>query len=121
METCYRFDMTHAEAVQHAIRQVAVTLPGFDDLDSPTQQILIDVGEEYFRAEFVPRLEGMINLPRYETAMYEKTAEDRAFIEDQIEFLTLSIAKAQRAAHEQLLEKSSALLNRKRGKGTGIR
>ena len=113
--------MTHAEAVQHAIRQVAVTLPGFDKLDSPTQQILLDVGEEYFRAEFVPRLEGIINLPRYETAMYEQTPADRAFIEDQMEFLTISIAKAQQAAREQLLEKCRGLLNRKKGKGTGIR
>jgi len=106
--------LTHAEALQHASRQVAATLPGFDELDSPTQQILIDVGEQYFRAEYVPRLEGIVNLPRYETAMHERTPEDRAFVEDQIEFLTLSIAKAQRAAQEQLLEKSYRLLTRKR-------
>ena len=108
--------VTHAETIHQAIRDVAASLPGFDELDSHTQQILLDLGEEYFRAEFVPRLEGMINLPRYEVAMYETTGEDRAYIEDQIEFLTVSIAKAHHAAHEQLLEKSAALLNRKKTK-----
>ena len=47
----------------------------------------------------------MINIPRYEEAMYEKNEADRAFIADQIGFLRSSIVKAQRAAHRQLLEK----------------
>jgi len=106
--------VTHAETVQQASREVAAKLPGFDELDAPTRQILVDVGAEYFQAEFVPRLEGIINLPRYETAMFESTAEDRAFIQDQIEFLTMSINKAQHAARVQLLEKSRALLERTR-------
>jgi hypothetical protein len=96
--------MTHADSIHQAIRDVSGKLPGFDALDSKTQGMLFDVGEEYFRAEFVPRLEGMINIPRYEAAMYEATAEDRAYIEDQIEFLTMIIAKAQSAAHDQLME-----------------
>jgi hypothetical protein len=104
--------VTHAETVQRASREVAVKLPGFEQLDSKTQQILIDLGEEYFREEFVPRLEGMINLPRYETAMFESTPEDRAYIEDQIVFLTMSVEKAQNAARQQLWEKSRVLLER---------
>jgi hypothetical protein len=104
--------MTHAELIQKAILEVAANLPGFHQLDSQTQQILSDVGEEYFRAEFVPRLEGIVNIPRYQTAMHEATEEDRVFIEDQIDFLTASIAKAQSAAHDQLMEKSARLLPR---------
>jgi len=97
--------MTHAEYLHQAIAEIAEELPGFDKLDSETQQSLRELGEHYFQDEFVPRLEGMINIPRYEEAMFEKTDKDREFIEDQSAFLRSSIVKAQRAAHRHLLEK----------------
>ncbi len=62
----------------------------------------------------MPRLEGRINIPRYEEAMHEKTPQDRDFIEDQRAFLRTSIIKAQRAAHQQLLEKVQPFCRRRR-------
>ncbi len=96
--------MTHAEYLHWAIAEIAEELPGFGNMDPETQHTLLELGEHYFEDEFVPRLEGIINIPRYEEAMYEKTEADRAFIADQIGFLRTSIVKAQRAAHRQLLE-----------------
>jgi hypothetical protein len=101
--------MTHAEFLHRVVAEIAEELPGFDDLDPVTQQSLRELGEQYFEDEFVPRLEGMINIPRYEEAMYEKTDGDRAFIADQIGFLRTSIVKAQRAAHRHLIEKYRTL------------
>lgn len=101
--------MTHAEYLIQAIAEIAEELPGFDTLDSETQQSLLELGEHYFEDEFGPRLEGIVNIPRYEEAMYEKTERDRAFIEDQIGFLRTSIVKAQRAAHRHLIEKYGSL------------
>ena len=86
------------------VAEIAEELPGFEDLDPATQQSLRELGEHYFNDEFVPRLEGIVNIPRYEAAMYEKTDSDRAFIADQSGFLRTSIVKAQRSAHRQLLE-----------------
>ena len=97
--------MTHVEFLHQAIAEIAEELPGFDDLDPATQQSLRALGQLYFDEEFVPRLEGMINIPRYGQAMYEKTESDRAFIADQIGFLRTSFVKAQRAAHRHLIEK----------------
>jgi hypothetical protein len=102
--------MTHAEYLRQAIAEVAEELPGFHGLASETQQSLRELGEHYFEDEFVPRLEGIVNIPRYEEAMYEKTEQDRAFIEEQIGFLRTSIVKAQRAAHRHLVEKYTALI-----------
>jgi hypothetical protein len=102
--------MTHAEFLHQAVSEIAEELPGFNHLDSATQQSLRELGEHYFDDEFVPRLEGIINIPRYEEAMYEKTDSDRAFIADQIGFLRTSIVKAQRAAHRHLTEKYRTLL-----------
>lgn len=101
--------MTHAEFLHQAIAEIAEELPGFGDLNRATQQSLRELGAQYFDEEFVPRLEGIINIPRYEEAMYEKTDSDRAFIADQIGFLRRSIVKAQRAAHRHLIEKYRAL------------
>jgi hypothetical protein len=101
--------MTHAEFLHQTVAEIAEELPGFDNLDPATQQSLRELGEHYFEDEFVPRLEGIINIPRYEEAMYEKTDGDRAFIADQIGFLRTSIVKAQRAAHRHLLEKYQSL------------
>ena len=101
--------MTHAEYLHQAVAEIAEELPGFADLDAATQQSLRELGEHYFDEEFVPRLEGMVNIPRYEEAMYEKTDSDRAFIADQIAYLRSSIVKAQRAAHRHLMEKYRAL------------
>lgn len=101
--------MTHAEFLHQMITEIAEELPGFDDLDPETQQSLRELGQHYFDEEFVPRLEGIVNIPRYEEAMYEKTDSDRAFIADQIGFLRTSIVKAQRAAHQQLIEKYRTL------------
>jgi hypothetical protein len=105
-----RYDrfMSHAEYLHEAIAEIAEELPGFEQLDAETQQSLRELGEDYFEAEFVPRLEGIVNIPRYEEAMYEKTESDRAFIEEQRAFLRSSIVKAQRAAHKHLLEKFEA-------------
>jgi hypothetical protein len=101
--------MTHAEFLHQAVAEIAEELPGFADLDPATQQSLRELGEHYFDDEFVPRLEGMINISRYEEAMYEKTDSDRAFIAGQVGFLRTSIVKAQRAAHRHLIEKYLAL------------
>ena len=106
---CIAFFMTHAEYLHESIAEIAEELPGFDRLDPDTQQILRELGQQYFDEEFIPRLEGIINIPRYEEAMYEKTDADRAFIEDQAGFLRSSVVKAQRAAHRQLVEKYSRL------------
>lgn len=97
--------MTHAEFLQQAIAEIAEEVPGFDALPSAAQQSLRALAQLYFDEEFVPRLEGIINIPRYEQAMYEKTESDREFIADQIGFLRSSIVKAQRAAYRHLLEK----------------
>jgi len=101
--------MTHAEFLHQAVAEIAEELPGFDDLDLATQQSLRELGQDYFDDEFVPRLEGIVNIPRYEEAMHEKTDSDRAFIADQIGFLRTSIVKAQRAAHRHLIEKYRTL------------
>ena len=101
--------MTHAEHLREAIAEIADELPGFDALDRETQRSLRDLGEHYFHSEFVPRLEGLINIPRYEAAMHERTETDREFIRDQIGFLRTSIVRAQSAAHGQLLEKYRGL------------
>ena len=101
--------MTHAEFLHQAVAEIAEELPGFDDLDLATQQSLRELGQDYFDDEFVPRLEGIVNSPRYEEAMHEKTDSDRAFIADQIGFLRTSIVKAQRAAHRHLIEKYRTL------------
>jgi hypothetical protein len=101
--------MTHAEYLIQAVAEIAEELPGFSDLDPATQQSLRELGQHYFDEEFVPRLEGIVNIPRYEEAMYEKTDSDRAFIADQIGFLRSSIVKAQREAHRQLMEKYRTL------------
>ena len=103
--------MTHAEYLTQSIAEIAEELPGFDKLNPEVQQSLRELGEKCFEEEFIPRLEGMINIPRYEEAMYEKTAMDRAFIEDQIGFLKTSILRAQRAAHRHLIEKYGHLLS----------
>jgi hypothetical protein len=97
--------MTHAEYLREAVAEIAEELPGFHTLDRNTQQSIRELAELYFNNEFVPRLEGMVNIPRYEEAMHERTAQDRAFIEDQAGYLRSSIVKAQRAAYSQLLEK----------------
>lgn len=96
--------MTHAEYLHEAIAEIAEELPGFADLNPETQRSLRELGLEYFEEEFIPRLEGIVNIPRYEAAMYENTEQDRAYIEDQAGFLRSSIVKAQRAAHNRLIE-----------------
>jgi hypothetical protein len=101
--------MTHAEFLHQTVAEIAEELPGFYDLDPATQQSLRELGTQYFEDEFVPRLEGMIDIPRYEEAIYEKTDSDRAFIADHTGFLRTSIVKAQRAAHRHLIEKYRAL------------
>jgi hypothetical protein len=101
--------MTHAEYLRETVAEIAEELPGFQSLDRAKQQSLRELGEHYFHEEFVPRLEGQINIPRYEEAMHEKTAQDREFIEEQLGFLRSSIIRAQRAAHQQLLEKFRTL------------
>lgn len=101
--------MTHAEFLHQAIAEIAEELPGFADLAPATQQSLRELGQHYFDDEFEPRLQGIINIPRYEEAMHERTEGDRTFIADQIGFLRTSIVKAQRAAHQQLMEKYQTL------------
>jgi hypothetical protein len=102
-------EMTHAEYLHQTIAEIAEELPGFRELSAETQQSLRELGLHYFEEEFVPRLEGIVNIPRYEEAMYETTEQDRAFIEDQSGFLRTSIVKAQRAAHTRLVEKYNGL------------
>jgi len=97
--------MTHAEFLHQTIAEIAEELPGFAGLDRTTQHNLRELGRYYFDEEFTPRLEGLINIPRYEEAMHEKTEADRVFIADNIGFLRTSIVKAQRAAHRHLLGK----------------
>ena len=101
--------MTHAEFLHQTIAEIAEELPGFAELAPAMQQSLRELGQHYFEDEFGPRLLGIVNIPRYEEAMHEKTEADRTFIADQIGFLRTSIVKAQRAAHRQLIEKYLAL------------
>lgn len=101
--------MTHAEFLHQTIAEIAEELPGFAKLPRATQQSLRELGEHYFDEEFTPRLEGMVNIPRYEEAMHERTEADRAFIADRIAFLRTSIVKAQRAAYQHLIEKYRTL------------
>ncbi len=101
--------MTHAEYLHQAIAEIAEELPGFQSLSHETRQSLRELASDYFEDEFIPRLEGIVNIPRYEEAMYETTERDRAFIEEQAAFLRTSIVKAQRAAHRHLLEKYGEL------------
>lgn len=108
--------MTHAEFLHEAIAEIAEELPGFEKLEAPAKQSLRELAHQYFQDEFVPRLEGLINIPRYEEAMYEKNESDRAFIEEQRAFLRSSIVKAQRAAYQHLLEKFEELTPQPRGK-----
>ena len=97
--------MSHADFLHEAVAEIAEELPGFDRLDAETKQSLRELAQQFFEDEFVPRLEGRVNIPRYEEAMYEKTDGDRAFIDEQRTFLRSSIVKAQRAAYQHLLEK----------------
>jgi hypothetical protein len=96
--------MTHAEYLHQVIAEIAEELPGFDQMEPSVQRTLRELATTYFQEEFVPRLEGNLNIPRYEEAMHEKTASDRAFIEEQSAFLRSSIIRAQRAAYQQLVE-----------------
>jgi len=102
--------MTHAEFLHQLVLEVAEELPGFAELDPATQQSLRELGSQYFDEEFIPRLEGIINIPRYQEAMHEKTESDREFITCHIAFLRSSIVKAQRAAHRHLVEKYRTLV-----------
>lgn len=100
--------MTHAEYLRQTVAEIAEEVPGFEQMNPEAQQNLRELAEEYFHDEFVPRLEGMINIPRYEAAMHEKTEQDREFIADQIGYLRSSMIKAQRAAYQHLMEKFSS-------------
>jgi hypothetical protein len=101
--------MTHVEFLHQTILEIAEELPGFADLPPATRQSLRELGQQYFDDEFEPRLQGIINIPRYEEAMHERTEADRAFIAEKSAFLRTSIVRAQRAAHRHLLEKYQAL------------
>jgi hypothetical protein len=97
--------MTHAEFLAQTIAEIAEELPGFEQLDPKTQQTVRELANEYFHDEYIPRLEGRVNIPRYQTAIDEKTPQDREYIADQSEFLRSNIIRAQRAAYSHLLEK----------------
>jgi hypothetical protein len=96
--------MTHADYLNETIAEIAEELPGFQTLSHEAQTSLRELAHQYFQDEFIPRLEGIVNIPRYEDAMHEKTDADRIFIEEQSGFLRTSVVKAQRAAHKHLLE-----------------
>ncbi len=96
--------MTHSEFLRQTVDEIAEEVPGFEQMSPEVRQSLRDLAQQYFNDEFVPRLEGMVNIPRYEAAMHEKTESDREFIADQADYLRSSIVKAQRAAYRQLLE-----------------
>ena len=96
--------MTHAEFLHQAIAEIAEELPGFEALDPEKQRNLRALAEQYFQDEFVPRLEGLINIPRYERSMFETTPEERAFIEEPRDSLRSSIIRAQRAAYSHLTD-----------------
>lgn len=87
------------------IAEIAEEVPGFELLDSRTQQSVRELADEYFHDEYIPRLEGRINIPRYQAAIAEKNPEDREYIADQAEFLRSNIIRAQRAAYSHLVEK----------------
>ena len=100
--------MTHAEFLAQTIAEIAEEVPGFELLDQGTQQNIRELANQYFHDEYVPRLEGRINLPRYQAAIEGKNPEDREYIADQAAFLRSSIIRAQRAAYANLLEKLQA-------------
>lgn len=101
--------MTHAKFLEQTIAEIAEELPGFDQLDRGTQQNLRELADQYFHDEYVPRLEGRINLPRYEAALEEKTEQDREYIAEQAAFLRSCIIRAQRSAYSHLMEKFAGL------------
>ena len=97
--------MTHQEFLAQTIAEIAEEVPGFELLDEKTQQSVRELANEYFHDEYIPRLEGRINIPRYQAAIGEKSPEDREYIAEQAEFLRSNIIRAQRAAYAHLLEK----------------
>ena len=97
--------MTHAEFLTQTITEIAEEVPGYELLDRLTQQSVRELADEYFHDEYIPRLEGRINIPRYQAAIAEKNPEDREYIADQAEFLRSNIIRAQRAAYSHLVEK----------------
>ena len=97
--------MTHADFLAQTIAEIAEEVPGFELLDRRTQQSVRELADEYFHDEYIPRLEGRINIPRYQAAIAEKNQEDREFIADQTGFLRSNIIRAQRAAYSHLVEK----------------
>lgn len=101
--------MTHAKFLEQTIAEIAEELPGFDQLDRGTQQNLRELADQYFHDEYVPRLEGRINLARYEASLEEKTEQDREYIAEQAAFLRSCIIRAQRSAYSHLLEKFQEL------------
>jgi hypothetical protein len=101
--------MTHAEYLKETIAEIAEEVPGFDLLDPAAQHSLLELADEYFHDEYVPRLEGRINLIRYEAAFEEKTEADREYIAEQADFLRSNIVRAQRAAYQHIMEKVEAM------------
>ncbi len=101
--------MTHAEYLKETIAEIAEEIPGFEEMDRAAQMSLRELADEYFHDEFVPRLEGRINIPRYQAALEEKSEADREYIADQSEFLRSIIVRAQRSAYSHLLEKVESL------------
>ena len=97
--------MTHAEFLTQMIAEIAEEVPGFELLDSRTQQSVRELADQYFHDEYIPRLEGRVNIPRYQAAMKETNPEDREYIADQADFLRWNIIRAQRAAYSHLVEK----------------
>ena len=75
--------MTHAEFLHQAVVEIAEELPGFDDLYPVTQQSLRESGERYFDEEFVPRLEGIVNIPQDSpVSLAHPSRKDRIFKPD---------------------------------------
>jgi hypothetical protein len=97
--------MTHAEFLAQTIAEIAEEVPGFELLDARTQHTVRELADEYFHDEYIPRLEGRINIPRYKEAIAESNAVDREYIADQTDFLHSNIIRAQRAAYSHLLER----------------
>ena len=102
--------MTYAEYLKQTIAEIAEEMPGFGALDPVAQQSLLELADEYFHEEYIPRLEGRVNMVRYQEAMAEENEADRVYIAEQLVLLRSCAIKAQRAAYSQLLEKFAGLI-----------
>ena len=81
--------MTHADFLAQTIAEIAEEVPGFELLDRRTQQSVRELADEYFHDEYIPRLEGRINIPRYQAAIAEKLLVRNTILPSKVDLFPL--------------------------------